>query len=1217
MPSLSSLIVQRQVATIAEVEQAIARQVIHGGDLVTNLLEVAPQSEHSLTRVLAESLGMPCVPPGRLPAPDNSVLDIVPVETALRYTVFPVRLLGKSLVLATSERLKASIEADLAYTLGYDVTQVAAPMIRIREGIAAHYGVPLEPRQLRLVQKLDAVPPAARTPASVVPPADTVPDPRAAADAFRFGNAEPSLPDPVSVLPSNLKSGVSSPPGPPDPPPSRRVSAMSVAIPQRPLPMIAEPHVYTPAPSASAFEAESDEAPGGKPDEVNEWEPGPATPEPAAEVATYVEELAAPSPSEPTAEAALEPASETLAEPREEAAHEELAPSPEAITAHPSVEPEASDRATDAGAAPSDAAPAEAGIDDAASTHAAAYEPPHEATAYEAAPHGEEHLDAEHAYGPPTESPPAPTVQEPQLLAEGPLHGQDSPRPPGMVDKRAIAQLLRRELGQRRKTAKTARKKGPFSRSDAERELDAARSPDEVLDTFFAFGSQFFEYAALFALHGDLVEGRDAWGPGADHLRVLGLGVPLDLPSSFATVRKEGHVLLSRFDQHDLDTELRRDLERTPSRASLAVLVPLTIKGRAVAMMYGDDGENDITLASLGDMLGFSALASAQLERIALLKKSKQGRFAGMAAPKAQPSSVAALARAFSLPTSAATTAERNNTPSSGTPAHLEPRVSPGATSVHPPAMPNAGPHYSEPVRAPRYSDASHPSDRVRASEPVRSAELNRFAPPPAPAVAFTHGEADDAEGAHRSEPPRLAAPEPERPAGALHKETRPYEPLLLEPLPAREERAHDHAPPPSVAGDPAREATSLHVAPIPAAALAPTRESPVERSPARTRPWSDLAADVAPPEAEPARPISEPPPTIEGSIPSSRAFVKPIPRTDEDDASALIAAHSDDEVVHFREEGESTAASGRLGSYHLVPRPADARTRNEHQDLDRLLTSALAGGLEGEEALSDLLRIADHDFPRMIARFPGPLAVDRVRARADLPPASECGPLLKVVVTMRRAALPFMTVRSSAPDVEQRFWATHALGELLFPEASSAILPRLFDDDVSVRRVARRAAQALVNAGAPGEPLLSSLDHTMRNTEEGMQRRLLAIEALSEVRVPAVVAVLIGALRDLSDAIVEAARTALMVVTRQDLGRNPDVWTAWWELHRGQHRIEWLIQALTHETPSIRRAAGDELKSITREYFGYYDDLPPRERERAQARYLEWWQEDGQYRFR
>ena len=99
-----------------------------------------------------------------------------------------------------------------------------------------------------------------------------------------------------------------------------------------------------------------------------------------------------------------------------------------------------------------------------------------------------------------------------------------------MVNKKAVAHLLKREIGSRRRTtAKSARKKGPFSRLDAERELEGARSPEDALDTFFAFGSQFFEYSALFVVHGDLVEGRDAWGPGADHLRVLGLGVPLRL----------------------------------------------------------------------------------------------------------------------------------------------------------------------------------------------------------------------------------------------------------------------------------------------------------------------------------------------------------------------------------------------------------------------------------------------------------------------------------------------------------------------------------------------------------------------------------------------------------------------------------------------------------------------------------------------------------------
>ena len=38
MPTLSSILVQRGVAAMRAMEDAIARQLFHGGDLVTNLL---------------------------------------------------------------------------------------------------------------------------------------------------------------------------------------------------------------------------------------------------------------------------------------------------------------------------------------------------------------------------------------------------------------------------------------------------------------------------------------------------------------------------------------------------------------------------------------------------------------------------------------------------------------------------------------------------------------------------------------------------------------------------------------------------------------------------------------------------------------------------------------------------------------------------------------------------------------------------------------------------------------------------------------------------------------------------------------------------------------------------------------------------------------------------------------------------------------------------
>ena len=74
--------------------------------------------------------------------------------------------------------------------------------------------------------------------------------------------------------------------------------------------------------------------------------------------------------------------------------------------------------------------------------------------------------------------------------------------------------------------------------SPVQQELEAATASDDVLAILFSFTHQFFEYAALFVVHGDLAEGRDASGPGADRERVAGIGVPLDQPSSLSLARE-------------------------------------------------------------------------------------------------------------------------------------------------------------------------------------------------------------------------------------------------------------------------------------------------------------------------------------------------------------------------------------------------------------------------------------------------------------------------------------------------------------------------------------------------------------------------------------------------------------------------------------------------------------------------------------------------------
>lgn len=275
------------------------------------------------------------------------------------------------------------------------------------------------------------------------------------------------------------------------------------------------------------------------------------------------------------------------------------------------------------------------------------------------------------------------------------------------------------------------------------------------------------------------------------------------------------------------------------------------------------------------------------------------------------------------------------------------------------------------------------------------------------------------------------------------------------------------------------------------------------------------------------------------------------------------------------------------------------------------LVDRVLAG--HDEEAETALLRAGSYAMPAIMAKFPGPIVIEPERLEsAQLPRVAECGPVIRLVASQRRTALPYVLSHVEGADVELRFWATYLLTELVYPDAIEPAIARTFDEEERVRRAARAAVRAL--AEAHPQPVVERLGE-IANTQS-FARRVLAVEALAETREPGAVPVLLPLLEEDAAQVVDATRAALVLLTQQDYGRDTDRWIGWWAENRNRHRIEWLIDALMHEQRAHRGAASDELRGITKEYFGYYDDLPKRERERAQARYREWWENVGRVRF-
>jgi hypothetical protein len=922
--SLSSLIVQREVATMRQVEEALARQVIYGGDLVTNLLEVAKVDEGVLVELLAESMRLAPAPSGHLPDATDRAKGLVPREIAVERTVAPLDVRDGKLVLAVAEPLSRDLEEQLRFALGMGIEQRAAPAVRVLQAVSRAYGVPLERRILRLLARLGG------------------------------GEAElGSTPPPLGVVPA-----VPEPPRPPSSPPG-----------QSGTPSVRPSVAGRLAPQAAVHRTTS--------------------------------------------------------------------------TGFPAVR------------AP---APASGG---------------------------------------------APTILDTPAQAAVPVQ---APAPAALLQRDSIP-------GPR----PGRRRRGPITVEAGQKEAEEAADRDTLLDLFFDFSQQFFDYSALFLVHGDIAEGRDAFGAGATRERVLGIGVPLDMPSMMSTAREQRLPVVAKAPADGLDAVLLADLHR--GREAEMAIVPLVVRTRAVAILIGDCGEAGIERTSVQQVVAFSAVIGKAFERI--IVRRKLSGFA--AAPGESPSS---------------------RVPSSMVPPKA--RANPAPRTAPPPSLP-----------APARPAPSAPPVPFVSKLPKRSAppSIGSPIPPPAANVAVVRKIAG----------PPIPREEPETP-GVAH--------VTVQSSPPR-----------------------------PMSKPSPPKAVP---SPAPPK----VASSPAPPKAEPSPPSSRSPQleVVELEVGEDDAdgatlfeelgWAGTAPASVELPASAAIA-------VPAHKPPAPEAASAKLPSVMV-------------EDLDRELVAMvdrLASGEVDEFADAELLRQGERAMRAIMSRFPGPIAFSRARiATAPSPPkASDCGPVLKLVARERRVALPFVLEQLASNDAETRGWATHLLCELPYIDAIPHLLPRLRDSDASTR-VSAAHALAVIARSSPAavRDALVGLAH-----DQDADSRAAAMAVMARLREATFVPELVHALGDTDDRVVNAAHDALVQVTRQDMGTDARRWLRWWEQNAGRHRIEWLIDALVHDVTEIRKGAGEELRVLTKEYFGYAGDLPPRDRDRAQQRYRDWWTMEGRGRFR
>ncbi len=163
---------------------------------------------------------------------------------------------------------------------------------------------------------------------------------------------------------------------------------------------------------------------------------------------------------------------------------------------------------------------------------------------------------------------------------------------------------------------------------EARSALRAVTSEREgIKDVALRYGRQTFDYLAAFAVvHGQAV-GWDARGEGADKARLQQLSVPLDVPSLFRTVALAHAAYAGPVPKDAKTRDVLLQLRRAPRTVFLH---PVEVKGRLVALVYGDRAGKPVSQRRLAEFRLFCQELSGAFAELLVLRR-QLGRAAGAA----------------------------------------------------------------------------------------------------------------------------------------------------------------------------------------------------------------------------------------------------------------------------------------------------------------------------------------------------------------------------------------------------------------------------------------------------------------------------------------------------------------------------------------------------------------------------------------------------------
>jgi len=153
---LGELLIQKKMVTEAQLMDALEAQVVFGGRLGTNLIELGIINEDTLASVISQQLNVPFVKPERLRNIPQRILNLIPRDLVEKYRVLPLGADGTVVRLGMSPPDPEAIE-EISRATGLSIVPFVVTEIRLTEALQKYYGIQRDPRLTSVTEQLDSL----------------------------------------------------------------------------------------------------------------------------------------------------------------------------------------------------------------------------------------------------------------------------------------------------------------------------------------------------------------------------------------------------------------------------------------------------------------------------------------------------------------------------------------------------------------------------------------------------------------------------------------------------------------------------------------------------------------------------------------------------------------------------------------------------------------------------------------------------------------------------------------------------------------------------------------------------------------------------------------------------------------------------------------------------------------------------------------------------